>query len=130
MIEQALVDRLNATAAVTALVSDRIGTWELPQDETMPAITLQRLSGPRDYTHDGASGLEFPGFQLTCWAETLKSAKDVAVAVRDALSGFKGTIGTDRVDGVFLENESHRKEQDPRKLWRVDFDLRVIYAEL
>jgi hypothetical protein len=50
-VEQALVERLLATTAVAALVSTRIYRMRLPQQPTLPAVRVQRISRVEDEYH-------------------------------------------------------------------------------
>ena len=56
-IEAGLYAHLVGSAGVTALVATRVYPLLVPQDATLPAIAYQRISGPRDHTHDGPSGV-------------------------------------------------------------------------
>ncbi len=130
MIEDAIYTKLTGDPGVSGLVGTRVRALRLKQDEQMPAISFSRFSGARDYTHDGPSGLENLNFEVTCWDTTGRGAKLVANTVRDALSGFKGLVGADQIDGMFIRNESHDRENDPRDLARVALDMEVWYSEL
>jgi len=92
-LEEALTYKLANTAGVSALVSDRIYPGIAPQGAALPYLTYQRVSGPRTYTFDGASGIEAPRIQIDCFAATYSGVKALATAVRAALSALTGNIG-------------------------------------
>lgn len=77
---------LRASAAVLALVGDRIGAHgEIPADSARPYITWQIVS---DQPHDQISGppcSDFSSVQIDCWAMEDGDVRDLAIAVRDAL---------------------------------------------
>jgi hypothetical protein len=77
---------LRASAAVLALVGDRIGrNGEVPQDTAKPYITWLIVSGQ---PHDQISGTpcsDFTTVQIDCWSTTDDGIEALAVAVRDAL---------------------------------------------
>lgn len=93
LIEQALMTFLLAQSGITALVGQRIHFAEVPQDAIGPYLVANKISGPREHSHGGASGLAHPRFQFTAFAETYSAAKLVVAAVQAALQGYSGTMG-------------------------------------
>ena len=95
-IEEGLAAFLVANAAVNAIVSGRVYPNKLPQTVTLPALTYQRVDTPRVHSHDtsGATGTAHPRIQFDCWAASYANAKGLADALRGALNGYKGTMGT------------------------------------
>ena len=80
----------------------------IPQDQSLPAMAYQRITGPRETAHDGAVGIAEALFQLTCQAQGYDTAKGLANAVREALIGFDGLMGGESgvtVDGCFVVGE-------------------------
>ena len=104
-IESALYSRLTAVSGVTALVSTRIYPNVIPQNAAMPVIAYQVISTDRNYRHAGQSNNAMPRIQITVEAASYSSAVAVCAAVRAALSGYKGTVGTVVIGGIFLETE-------------------------
>lgn len=130
-IEQALVQHLLTNAAVAAKVGNRVHLKQLPQRSTLPAIVIHKVSGPREHSHDGSSGLARPRFQFDMYAATAEAANDLAEKVRLALDGFRGTMGGVsgvRVDGVFLENERDDYD-DSAEVQAVSQDYIVWHGE-
>lgn len=131
IVEEALAARLEGFAGLSALVADRIYPLALPQEPTPPAVVFLKVSGPRDLTQSGASGLVNPRFQVDAWAATYSSAKAVAEQVRLALIGFSGTMGGASgvyVSGVNLDNERDLYEDETR-LYRVSLDFTLWTRE-
>lgn len=96
-IEEGLGILFNATVGITNLVGTRIYGSRIKQGSTFPCITKQRISTPRLHTHDmsGATGiLAHPRFQIDAWGTTEASVKGVTDAVRAALNGKTGTLGS------------------------------------
>jgi len=92
--EESLATRLEATAALTALVASRIYPVELPEQATMPAVTYRRIDTPTAHMlSEARSSWEYPRFQVTSWGATYASAKAVNAEVQTALDGFAGTMG-------------------------------------
>jgi hypothetical protein len=109
-MEEALVALLLADAGVAALVGTSVFWGVRPQGTTLPAITLTRISGQRDYTNEGASGLVSSRVQIDCEAETYLSSKTVARAVIAALAA----VPTSTLQGAFVEGERDLYEFDAK----------------
>lgn len=95
-IEEALVSHLTNTAAVTALIGDRVSPFHIPQGETLPCVTYKRIDTPRQGHHQStATGGDIvtPRFQLDSWATTELAAQGIAIVLRGALHYKKGVIG-------------------------------------
>ena len=106
VIEEALVARLAADNTVKAAVAARIYPLAAPQGAAMPFLTYQRISGPREHTHDRAGDLARPRFQFTAVAATYSAAKALINAVRTSLDNFRGTLSGVSVEAIYVENES------------------------
>lgn len=100
MIETSLRSYLLAQTSITSLVGQRIYPMRLPQGATLPAITYQVVFGTSTYSHDGDEDLGRRRFQLDCWASTYADSMNVAEAVRAAINGHDGPMGsTAQVNG-------------------------------
>lgn len=124
-IEAAITKHLTENAGVASLAAGRVYPGHLPQKPTLPAIVMHRISGPREHSHDGSSGLAHPRFQFDVWAGSHVKAKALAEAVRAAMDGFRGTMGGAggvEVSGCFLEDDDDGYD-DALELfvWRMDF---------
>jgi hypothetical protein len=92
-IEEGLYAALtNTSGRVYGLVGTRVYPLTIPQEATLPAISYQRVSGPREPAHDGAMGIAQARIQVTITAEAYRTAKDVATSIRD-LFPFQGILG-------------------------------------
>jgi hypothetical protein len=101
-IEMALVSLLINDADVNAKVGDRIFPVYVPEDKSLPAITYQEISGPRDAVMSGASGLVNARFQINCWTKKYRGARELADLVRIALSPQNDEYPKD-VEGVNIQ---------------------------
>lgn len=83
-MEEALVTRLRASAAITALVGTANGRpaidW-VERADVLPSISLQDIAPGREYDMDGAIDLTEPLVQIDCWAVSYGAAKLLARAV-------------------------------------------------
>lgn len=104
-IEKAIVSKLVGTSAVNNLISGRIYPLQLPQTPTLPAITFQRVDGPREHHFEGASGIAHPRIQIDTYARTYPEVVELAKQVRIALDGFDGAVGTVNIKGAWLRGD-------------------------
>ena len=128
-MEEAITAILLEAAAVAALVDDRVNWGERPGQD-MPAITLHRISGARDATMAGRSGLVSSTVQLDVWGRTYRDSKLLARAVIAALPQTRAVAAGITVQGVFINSESDSFEgDDPLPLFRTRIDLSVWHQE-
>jgi len=104
MIEAAIKSRLAATAAVTAIVSDRIRPVVAAQYEDAVAhVTYQVTAVENLDCLDGEATHRNESFQVDCYAPTFAACKALADAVQDALHYYQGTSGGIAVDVILHE---------------------------
>ena len=130
-LEAALYSYLQTVPEVAALVDDRIYPIRLPQGAELPAVTQQRISAQRAYTHDPfAETLAWVNarVQFTCWSETQAEAIEVGEAIVLALSGYEGDLGGVPMGSatVVLELDGY---EAATKLFRRIVDVRFDYEE-
>lgn len=105
----AVIARLEAVSAVTALVSTRIYQGILPQGGTFPKIRVQRVSEDQPMQLRGGIGIYASRVQIDSVSDAsdpvaAATALDAAVfgtGAGSALVGFKGPAGTFSIEGVF-----------------------------
>ncbi len=105
-IEEAIIQRLLTTSAVTAIAGTRVYPGSLPQAVTLPAIVFNKISGAPLYADAGEVGLEECRLQIDSWAATYGAAKELARAVRGSLSAFTGT--SEGVECLSVELDAER----------------------
>lgn len=76
----------------------RVNWGSHPQGEQLPSMVMRLISDVEGYHMKGADGLSAARVQIDCYATTYGSAKQLANAVRDSLSGHRGG----RFQGIFL----------------------------
>ena len=115
-------------ATNVALISSRVYSVRLPQNVTFPALTFLKVSGARDHTLTGPSGIARPRFQVSCWSESYETAKLVSAQVRTALDGISVLMGTVLAGAVLLLGETDLV--DPaRNVYQIALDFEVIHRE-
>ncbi|QQS08676.1 MAG: DUF3168 domain-containing protein [Phycisphaerales bacterium] len=123
-IEAELFQFLTTNAALSGLLADRLYPKQLPQNPIYPAIVYHRISGARDYSHDGSGNRAEPRFQFDCYDRTHVGAKALAEGLRLALSGYRGPMGTVDVQSAFLEDDDDGYDDDMKVYWyRMDFAI-------
>jgi len=130
-IEQAIKKELLADSGIKSLIGERLYYVKAPQDVAKPYVVFLKASGPREYSHDGASKLARPRFQFSCFAMTYYEAKQIAEAIRAAIEAFSGTMGGTggvEVGSCFCINESDIYEEDTR-LFHVAVDYLIWHKE-
>jgi hypothetical protein len=131
-MEEDLIAALLAAAGVKALVGQRVNWLTRPQGSGLPAIVLQKVSGPPIYTMAGRSDLAGHLVQVSCYGATYLAAKSVARAVT-AVTDALNTAHADPLPGAEIENERDTFEpgDGPQgsaasvDFFRTDLDVRV-----
>jgi hypothetical protein len=111
--EEAIVSVLKNDANVAGEVVARIFPNEVPQGQSMPAISYEQASGDREHTMAGPIGMVNASYVLSCWSETYSGARTLADYVRIALDGYDSTVGSQELYVIFLESESDNLQRIP-----------------
>ena len=109
MIKDAIYSYFSNQNDITDLVSTRIYPGRPTQEATYPLIFYQRISGNRQRTQKGETGLVQTRYEFNCCGEDgtgYDDAWNVADALRKVSSGFRGTWGTTQIDSVILDDDS------------------------
>lgn len=126
-VETALVAKLKATAAVTAVVGSRIYPQLDTQEGSSPQIVYKKLGAEPTNKLAGSGQLKAYTLQLDCYAETETAAAALGKLVRDALTPSAGawrdtTVG---VDGAFhLDSNA---DNDPNSGFRYHSETFLIW---
>lgn len=116
-LEQAIYNKLSGTAAIAALVANRIYAINAPENEPNPCITFSLAS--EDYLHAMGTdpAIYHPIYQVQCWGNTYDSATDLSETVITALQDFTGVMGTSgELTGVTVQRiflQSRDQDYDP-----------------
>ena len=94
------------------------------QGTTRPYLAISEVSAPRDYTHDGYSGLTNPRWQISVYGDSYVQARQTAAEVVTAMETWKA-------DGVRFApamNKIDLHEEDTG-LYHVAVDTIIYYEE-
>lgn len=128
MIESALVTLLESASAVTALVGMRIYPAVIPQGVAQPSLAYWRVSTARQQLFDGPHSTAAPRYQIDAQAADYTTARQLAEAVREALNGYRGTLGGEVVHHITLQNEQDIYDSETGA-YRVALDFIVTHQE-
>ncbi len=129
-VEVALVTLLKNATGVALLAGTRIFPMIAPANVAPPFVTYQRISGARDHALSGPTGFAQPRIQIDAFATTYLGAKALGAEIREALDGYRGTVGAVRIGGISLasDQDMYEGEVDP-PLYRVSMDFMVTHGE-
>lgn len=120
---------LLADAAISSAVGGaRIYPVKMPQGETGASIVMTRISSVGDHHNEGATLLARVRYQIDCYALTFGGSADLALAVKESLDGYRGTMGSVPVKGVFFDSERDGYEPET-EFYRVSQDYIVWHDE-
>jgi hypothetical protein len=136
VIEEALYLHLSTEASVALLASTRGYPLTIPQDVSLPAWAYQRIAGDRVLAHDGVVRYARALIQITAQGPTYNEAKDLMNAIRQALDGFTGQMGSGGAPGnggVWVFRTLGRGEIDgygtASPVFTVRMDFEIEYRE-
>ncbi len=134
-IESALYSYLSTKTTVTDEVSTRIYPQTAPNGTAYPFITFSVISETNDHSMTGATGLANPIIQVDIWSATIASRVSGSEAIRNALDGFTGDMGTENLNirSCFLSNRSNFEESDTegkgQPTYRSSMDFSIWHVE-
>lgn len=127
-METAIVERLKATSAVSAMVSTRVYRLKLPQKPTLPAVRVQRISRLEDKGHlRGRANCFRSRIQIDAFAseydqanpDPLGTQESLMKAIDDALV-FKAFDSSDQTIRIWLIEQADATEAyEPNELRQV-----------
>ena len=113
---------------LSSIAGGQVYWGRAPQKKAYPYVTLNRISGIRDYTTQGPSGYVQSRVQVDCYADGYLAAKNLARDIRDAVSGYRGGI----FKGIFIDSERDLPATDAGEvthLYRTSVDLSIHHQE-
>ena len=108
--------------AVRAIVDSRIYPLRMPLNATLPALTIHKISGPRDHI----TGHGTPRYQVSCWAESFTLVQLLSEAVIESLTRYKGVASGNHIKQIVYENSLDAIE-DETGLFHVPVDFKIIH---
>lgn len=104
MIYDDLYSYLIGQSTITALVGTRVYPLHLPQNPTLPALTMEQTQAEYEYCITGSANWAAPTIRISVYSESLPEIATIAEALRNVLQGYKGTMGAIRIHYCTLTN--------------------------
>ena len=115
------------------MVSTRIYPMVRNQEDGLPAVTYQEISGVRNYDLTGPNGLVEGRIQINCFADDPLEAGELAAVVRAALSGHRGGSACVLIEKMLLDDQGDLPYIDPeneaQNVFAIMMDFYVLYKE-
>ena len=131
-MEEALRAKLLATAALAALVGNRIDWGIRSTGAGLPAVRLFEISGVPRMNLAGPSGWSRSRIQCEAWGRTYKAARDAGDQIAKpgigVLHGLRETVGGIRLRTFILGRRSDEDSDDNGPLFRTALDVLVWHA--
>jgi hypothetical protein len=130
MIEQGIVELVQADPTVAALCPVGGFLSQLPQTATLPSWAYSTISLSRTYPLDNVERLTMRRIQIDVIASTSASVIHLANAIDAVLSGYRGTLpdpDATAVQGIFTDSMSDFFDTTARN-YRRSIDYIVWYA--
>ena len=125
-MEEALMAKLLASSTITTIFGTRIRWGERGQEDALPTLVLNIVSGQEEITHGGAGQIGMSRVQFDSYGTTAKQSKDGAAAVLALLHGAAFTQSGVTFGGIFFDNTlGPRAEGENPKVFRTMRDARV-----
>lgn len=93
------------TTPIAALISTRCHYNHVPESAAKPFVWFRVASDNEELTLDGTGGLHEAVCDLECCGNSESSAQSVADAVKSKLHGFKGTMGSETSQAMFMRDK-------------------------
>jgi hypothetical protein len=103
-IEDVIYSRLQATSAVTDLVSTRVYPIRRPADASLPLIVFDRVGEFSPTAMVADPGNVIARFRFSCQADTPENARTLAATVKASIGYYSDSTTTPVVDGCWPEN--------------------------
>lgn len=128
MLETGLYAYVQAGAALTALIGDRVYPITAPQAVSLPYMTFQRVSTQPTHDLSGPDPLSKCRVQFDCYGEQPLGAKQVSEALRALIDGYQGMMGTVSVRAVMRANERDLSVPET-ETYRISCDYWISFLE-
>lgn len=120
--------RLSSQPAITSIVSLRIYAGILPQDPIYPALTYKTISRFPEHCFGADPGNEQARIQVDCWAITFAESYSLNIAVKNAMSRWRGSQTNYYIEDCFVENQQDEYEDEStQRVYRHSVDFMIFF---
>lgn len=124
-----------AQSSVTDLIAQRLYLFRLPQNPTLPAATIAKVSGRHEHTLADRVSLQHSRMQVECHSTTFLGAEALAKAIYECgICALRGTTSSVFICGVTVEDGQRNYVIDARDggddhQYVTQFDFMVSYRD-
>jgi len=112
-----------------AVGGTRIYPLRIPQGITATSVVINdQISEGTDYHMQGPSGLATVRVQIDAWSRDTDAARSLSNAIKSRLGGYRGFMGTVRVQRAFAVN-AHADYDQAVDLYRSGRDYMITFEE-
>lgn len=102
-VEVGVYTILTGDATLSASVGTRVYGGGLPQEPAFPCVSFQVVSSIPDRTLGEKTADSYHSiFQIDVFADDYESSKEIAAKVRNALEGYKGSVGNVSIKDIWV----------------------------
>jgi hypothetical protein len=127
-IEDVIYSRLQATSAVTDLVSTRVYPIRRPADASLPLVVFARTSEFCPPAMVADPGNVIARFRFSCQADTPENARTLAATIKASIGYYADSTTTPVVDGCWPESGTEEFDFGA-DLFAVEKDFSIAYRE-
>lgn len=134
-VVSALRTYLLGQSSVSSIIGQRLYLDVLPQNATLPAATISKISGTVEHTLSARTAFTRSRFQLTQFSSTREEANRLSAMIyQSGIAALKGVTNSVDIRGVMVETGQRMHTVQPRDgsdehLYATDIDLMVTYLE-
>lgn len=133
MLGRDIKDFLLDDADVRSYATGGIWPSRVPRGTTGRTIVLQTITTQRQYSLTNEVGQSQFTYQIDCYGETPYHAWQLFEHVRNRLSGYRGTLGDNAIQGtaILSERELSEEPEDASDKWihRYSADFQFFYPQ-
>lgn len=128
MLQSDLIQRL---VSLNTAAGARVFHQEVPQGIALPFIATGRISGSQPTTINGEALFSRATIRVAIFASLYAEGEPIERAICDAFRGFRGFLGTTRVEATRVENASDEVSfvDGDRVIKGIPLDLFFLYQE-
>lgn len=126
-IEEGFRLRALEDESLTLLIASRWLGADLPLGTTLPAVTVQEITGRAEESHSGHSGVENAIYQFTCWASCHLDALRTADRLQRRFDKWRGVLPNGIHVGYMSRIDRHYVKEPGQKVYKIILDFRVMY---
>ena len=135
-VEAAIVELITESASVTSLIDDRIYPNIIPEEESLPAVAYNEISGYNTrQTNDSTTGLVRARYQLTAINDKANGGYSVLCDIRDAIRTLclatrnATSYGSINIDHIEVSTVDMPSLESSTILYGKVIDLIIYYLE-